>query len=106
VFANDVASIGIMTTLKVFANMSNVNSGWGVHLLSVEGSLSALGRITIHRSAIAEHATRSDGQEGSDTGADELLCLCLAITTSAVLVDGELASKIASLSELMRNHQD
>jgi hypothetical protein len=106
VFANGVASIGIMTTLKIFANMSNVNSGWGVHLLSVEGSLSTLARITIHRSAIAEHATRLIGQEVSDTGAEELLCLCLAITTSAVLVDGELASKIASLSESTRNDQD
>jgi len=65
--------------------------------------LTALARIIIHRRYIAsELQTRNEklGEAMESIEAGELLCLVLAIVTSAVLADEQLASDLASLSKL------
>ena len=75
--------------------MSNISSSWSRDIHSNEGSLTALARIIIHRETIA-----SMGEMVESTEEGELLCLVLAIVTSAVLADEQLASVLASLSKL------
>jgi len=83
--------------------MSNISSSWSRDIHSNEGSLTALARIIIHRETIASRlAVRNDklGEMVESTEEGELLCLVLAIVTSAVLADEQLASVLASLSKL------
>ena len=83
--------------------MSNISSSWSRDIQSNEGSLTALARIIIHRETIASRlAVRNDklGEMVESTEEGELLCLVLAIVTSAVLADEQLASVLASLSKL------
>lgn len=83
--------------------MSNISSSWSRDIHSYEGSLTALARIIIHRETVASRlAVRNDklGEMVESTEEGELLCLVLAIVTSAVLADEQLASVLASLSKL------
>jgi len=82
--------------------MSNISSSWSRDIQSNEGSLTALARIIIHRETIASRlAARNEklGEMVESTEGGELLCLVLAIVTSAVLADERLASVLASLSK-------
>lgn len=101
--ANDSAALGIISCLKIFANMSNVSPAWSRDIQSTEGSLTALARTVIHRESIASNlGTMNEKSPEADDSPDggEILCLVLAIVTSAVLVEEQLASVLASLGKL------
>jgi hypothetical protein len=83
--------------------MSNVSPSWSHDIQSTEGALTALARNIIHRETIASELGAKNeklGETAESTEEGELLCLVLAIVTSAVLADGRLASVLASLGEL------
>jgi hypothetical protein len=83
--------------------MSNVSPAWSRDIQSIEGSLIALARTIIHRESIAsglEARNERLGETAESTEEGELLCLVLAIITSAVLADERLASVLASLGKL------
>jgi hypothetical protein len=83
--------------------MSNVSPSWSRDIQSTEGSLTALARTIIHRESISsglEARNEKLGETAESTEEGELLCLVLAIVTSAVLADERLASVLASLGKL------
>jgi len=83
--------------------MSNVTPTWSRDIQSTEGALTALAGAIIHRESIASGlGVRNEklGKTAESTEQGELLCLVLAIVTSAVLVDEGLASVLASLGKL------
>jgi hypothetical protein len=85
--------------------MSNVSPAWSRDIESTEGALTAFARIIIHRQSISDSigATEEKSTEPVvSTGEDELLCLVLAIVTSAALVEEQLASALASLGKQLR----
>jgi hypothetical protein len=82
--------------------MSNVSHAWSRNLQSVEGALNALARVMNDREAISARILSigekvTDPIDNADGG--ELLCLVLAIVTSAALVDEKISPDLAILSE-------
>lgn len=96
------AAVAVMSCLRIFANMSNIAPSWSRDLLTAEGSLTALARVAVDRTTLSSRIATIQNKtaETADlTDEGELLCLVLAIITSGVLVDENLASVLASLSE-------
>lgn len=96
------AAVAVMSCLRIFANMSNIAPSWSRDLLTTEGSMTALARVAVDRTSLSSRiaTTQENLSETADpTDEGELLCLVLAIITSGVLVDENLASVLASLSE-------
>lgn len=94
-----------MSTLRIFANLNNVNSACAPRLLEVKGSLLALARVIVHRFAISRNIILDDA-DTSDAEANELLCLGLAILTSGILSESSLVEPIATLSTLQMDDAD
>ena len=83
--------------------MSNVSPTWSRDVQSADGSLTALARTIIHRESIASglvSANEKLGETAESIEEGELLCLVLAIVTSAILADERLASVLTSLGKL------
>jgi len=96
------AAVAVMSCLRIFANMSNIAPSWSRDLLTTEGSLTALARVAVNRTTLSSRiatAQNKPAETADPTDEGELLCLVLAIITSGVLVDENLASVLASLSE-------
>jgi hypothetical protein len=104
-FTNDtdpVAAMAIMNCLRIFANISNIAPSWSLELLTTEGALTALARVAVHRISLSSRIAtiqKKPSETADTTEEGELLCLVLAIITSGVLFDDNLASVFASLSE-------
>jgi hypothetical protein len=112
-FTNDtdpLAAMAIMSCLRIFANISNIAPSWSLELLTTEGALTALARVAVNRISISSRIAtiqKKTSETADTTEEGELLCLVLAIVTSGVLVDENLASVLASLSELcLSSHAD
>jgi hypothetical protein len=100
------AALAITSTLKIFANLININSDCSRHLLQVKGSLIALARIVNHRETVSRITTSGDEPVDTEAAANEILCLVLAILTSGVLSRTGLIPMIAALGTLDHNVRD
>lgn len=99
-FADHPAAKGVLSCLRIFANMSNISPDWSRQIPLTEGVVTALARVIMYRETISSSIGSASDQsvgitEGTEAG--ELLCLVLAIVTSAVLVDERVGLVLASL---------
>jgi hypothetical protein len=106
---NSAVGLSVISCLRIFANMSNVSPTWSETIQTTNGSLMALARIIVHRETIAIIGVGAMDEKVSETvdsiQEGELLCLVLAIVTSAVLFEDQLASALASLGKLSSSYR-
>ncbi|KAK4690015.1 hypothetical protein P7C73_g86, partial [Tremellales sp. Uapishka_1] len=83
-----LAIVTSIESLEILANMSNLSYKWANKIASVDGAITVLGRILLQReryiSSIAQAQTAETKKSGPLTS-DGLLCLVLALLTTAIL---------------------
>ena len=115
----------MLEILKLLANLTNLSATWAAKIAHINGAVLCLARVLLGRRDISKavgHASNDDVSEnteeeaadGNDTmstagtetfkssrtiTSEEILCLVLAIFTSAVTADRRAAELMATISE-------